>query len=102
VRSQDFARPLGDCKSIGAFFGSLPEILAARELRDLARVIAQTHRGGRTVLMMTGAHSLKTELSPLIAQWLREDVLSALTLNGAGMIHALPPNVGAFMSRVRG
>lgn len=87
VRSQDFARPLGKDASIGEFLDSLPAILAARELRELARAIAQTHRAGRTVLLMTGAHSLKTGLSPLIVQWLGEGVLSALALNGAGMIH---------------
>ncbi|HLH77484.1 MAG TPA: hypothetical protein VKV28_11815, partial [Candidatus Binataceae bacterium] len=66
---------------------SLPAILAARELRELARIIAQTHRAARTVLLMSGAHALKTGLSPLIVQWLRDGVLSALALNGAGMVH---------------
>jgi deoxyhypusine synthase len=66
---------------------SLPAVLAAGQLRELARAIADAHRGGRTFLLMAGAHPIKTGLSPLICELLRDGILSAVATNGAAIIH---------------
>lgn len=84
---EDFARPLTPGASFGHFMDSLPSVLAAGQLRELARFIADAHLGGRTFLLMTGAHSIKTGLSPLICELLRDGILSAVATNGAAVIH---------------
>jgi hypothetical protein len=87
VRLEDFARPLKPGGSFGQFLDSLPAILAAAELRELARRIARSHRAGRTFLLMAGAHPIKTGLSPLICELIRDRILSAVAMNGAAIIH---------------
>src|SRR5260370_8930086 len=75
------------------FFDSLPEVLAARDLRELARSIARARRGGRTFLLMMGAHPLKVGLGPIICDLLPDRILSAIATNAAPIIHdfELPP-----------
>ena len=87
VRLEDFARPLEPGATLGQFMDSLPAVLAAGDLRELARRIARAHRSGRTFLLMAGAHPIKTGLSPLICQLLRDGILSAVAMNGAAIIH---------------
>jgi deoxyhypusine synthase len=87
VRIQDFARPLKPGDSFAHFIDSLPDILAAGDLRELARRIAVAHRTGRTFLLMAGAHPIKTGLSPLICELIRDGILSAVAMNGAAIIH---------------
>jgi hypothetical protein len=87
VKRGQFARPLRVGARVGAFIDSLPAVLAAADLRELARRMAVAKRGGRTVLMLSGAHPLKVGLSPIICAMLRDGVLSAIATNGAAMIH---------------
>jgi deoxyhypusine synthase len=87
VQLEDFARPLKPGATFGQFLDSLPATLAAGNLRELARRIADAHRGGRTFLLMSGAHPIKTGLSPLICELIRDGILSAVAMNGAAIIH---------------
>jgi deoxyhypusine synthase len=87
VRLADFARPLAPGATFGQFLDTLPNVLAARDFRELARRIAHAHRTGRTFLLMAGAHPIKTGLGPLICDLLRGGILSAVATNGAAIIH---------------
>src|SRR5947207_3097989 len=87
VDQKQFATPVGAGASIRELLDGLPDILAGRDLRTLARAIAQTHRSKRTFLMMTGAHPIKVGLSPIICGLLRDGILSAIATNGASIIH---------------
>lgn len=70
-----------------SFLEGLPDILAARSLRETARAIARAHRNKKTVLLGMGAHSIKVGLSPLIIDFMERGVLSGVAMNGAGIIH---------------
>lgn len=87
VRRDQFARSTRAGVTLAGFLDALPAVLAAADLRELARRIAAARRAGRTVLMLSGAHPLKVGLSPLICAMLREGVLSAIATNGAAIIH---------------
>ncbi|MGD0073866.1 MAG: hypothetical protein ABSD31_05940 [Candidatus Binataceae bacterium] len=87
VKREDLARPLKAGATIGQFFDSLPDILAARELRELARRIARAYRGRRTVILLMGAHPIKCGLGPIICDLLRDRIISAVAMNGAAIIH---------------
>ncbi len=87
VRREDFARAFKPGTGFDGFLDSLPSVLAAADLRELARRIARAHRSGRTFLLMAGAHPIKTGLSPLICELIRDGILSAVAMNGATIIH---------------
>ena len=82
-----FARPCRKGGSFREFYDSLPEILAAKQLRVVVDAIVQAHRHRRPVLWMFGAHVIKVGLSPLLIQLIRRKVITAIALNGAGVIH---------------
>ena len=87
VDRRQFAKPLAPGASIGAFLDSLPDMLAAADLRDLARRIAAARRAKRMVLIQMGAHPLKVGLGPLICSLIENGIITALATNGAAMIH---------------
>ena len=87
VSRGQLATPLAKGASMRRFLDSLPDVLAARDLRTLARAIATAHRSGRTFLMMTGAHPIKVGLAPIICELMRDGILSAIATNGAAIIH---------------
>lgn len=90
-RSKVSASALGRISSpgirLGEFLRDLPDLLAARDLRTVARLIAKRHRGGRLVVLGMGAHAIKVGLSPLIIDFMRWGILSAVAMNGAGIVH---------------
>jgi hypothetical protein len=69
------------------FLGSLPRTLSAADLREIVQRIAAAVRAQRPVVLGMGAHPLKVGLSPLIIDLLERGVLSAVAMNGAGIIH---------------
>jgi hypothetical protein len=69
------------------FLSSLPRALAAADLCDIARRMAKAVREQRPIILGMGAHPIKVGLSPLIIDLLERGILSAVALNGAGIIH---------------
>ena len=78
--------PGGD-RSFGAFLGSLPDVLAARDLRTTADAVARAARERRGVVLLLGGHVIKVGLGPLVADWVRRGVVSHVAMNGAAAIH---------------
>ncbi len=87
VSRDQFAQPIAADATLRVFLASLPDVLAARDLLELAQRIAGARRAGRLCLLMMGAHPLKVGLGPLICDLIREGVFNALATNGAAMIH---------------
>ncbi|MGD2080983.1 MAG: hypothetical protein PVJ36_07630 [Nitrospirota bacterium] len=73
--------------SFGKFFGGLPDILAARDLKAVARAVVEARRKGRPVVLGMGAHPIKVGLSPLIIDLMQKGMVTALALNGSCMVH---------------
>lgn len=70
-----------------SFLRGLPDILAARNLKEISRKIADCHKKNRTVVLGMGAHPIKVGLSPLIIDFMERGIIDAIALNGAGVIH---------------
>ena len=70
-----------------SFMHGLPDILAAQNLKEIARKVARAHRGDKTVLLGMGAHPIKVGLSPLIIDFMEKGIIGAVAMNGAGIIH---------------
>ncbi|HEY7029044.1 MAG TPA: hypothetical protein VH438_15630 [Gemmatimonadales bacterium] len=77
----------GSDRSFHAFIDSLPDVLAARNLRLLAAAIAHAKKQQRGVLFLIGGHVAKVGLGPLVVEWLRRGVVTHVALNGAAAIH---------------
>ena len=88
VTPKDFAVPFDPSHgSFRKFIESLPNILAAAQLKD---VVADVVRAGRTkkpVIIMMGAHVVKVGLSPIIIDLVRRKIVTAVAMNSAASIH---------------
>lgn len=80
------AHPPGADMSFSAFWRSLPDILAARDLRLVADDIARA-RGRRAVVVMLGGHVIKVGLGPLLVTLLERGVITHVAMNGSAAIH---------------
>jgi len=89
VKTAAFGRPWQSGGRRSEFLDRLPRILAGGDLRRTITAIASAYRGKRTVMMGMGGHVIKVGLNPLVVDLMRRGVLSAVAMNGAGIIHDL-------------
>jgi hypothetical protein len=81
-----FARALPPSSSFRAFWDSLPNVLAAHDLREFVSHVLHA-RGRRPIIWMTGAHVLKVGLSPVLLDLLKSGFLSSVSSHGAFAVH---------------
>ncbi|MEE2889381.1 MAG: hypothetical protein VX404_02955, partial [Planctomycetota bacterium] len=87
---RDQFRPLCDpAGSIEDLFDSLPDILAARELKSAAEAVSASVESGAQVVAALGGHVVKVGMGPLIIDLMERGVISAIAMNGATAIHDL-------------
>ena len=79
------APPAAD-RAFAAFLRSLPDVLAARDLRAVIGAVAAA-AGRRGVIVMIGGHVIKTGLGPLLVHLMRRGVISHVAMNSAASIH---------------
>jgi hypothetical protein len=89
VTPKAFARVLRNPSkaSFRDFVDSLPRILAADELRDLAADIVRSRKNGKPVIFLIGAHVVKVGLSPVIIDLVKSGVATHVAMNSAAAIH---------------
>jgi hypothetical protein len=87
VDTGGLARPFKPGGSFNDFLNGLPNCLAASELKELVGLTADAVRLKKPVLVMMGAHVIKTGLSPIIVDLIERGIVTGLALNGAGAIH---------------
>src|SRR5262245_59063463 len=89
ARVEDFGRPFAAGGTFAEWLASLPSFLGARDLKQAAAAIAGAARGGRGVVWGIGAHVIKTGLSSIVVDLMERGFVSAIAMNGAGIIHDL-------------
>lgn len=87
VQKEDFARPWEKGGSLKQFLDSLPFLLAARDFRSVSTAIRRAVSRKKTVHWAMGAHPIKVGLNPVLIGLMKGGWISALSLNGAGVIH---------------
>jgi len=87
VSIREFGRPLKRRGRITPFIKTLPDILAARDLRAVIDAVVLARRRKRPVLVGMGAHLTKVGLNPILIDLMERGVISALAVNGAVIIH---------------
>jgi hypothetical protein len=87
VTAGDLAKPARRGASFIEFLDSLPKILAAQDLRDLAQAIHSARKRKRAILWGIGGHVIKVGLAPVLIDLMDQGYVSGITMNGAALIH---------------
>ena len=87
VSLADFAKPVASNSSVTKFLETLPNILAAADLRSVVHAIQQAKRSRKAVIWGMGGHVIKTGLGPVIADLMGRGFVSGIAMNGAALIH---------------
>ncbi|MCK5115490.1 MAG: hypothetical protein KAR44_02750 [Candidatus Aegiribacteria sp.] len=69
------------------FVRSLPDLLAVKDMKKLARAIIKAKNAGASRIIMYGGHVIKCGLGPLLVKWIKNGTINCLATNGAGTIH---------------
>jgi hypothetical protein len=86
VQHTDFARPWQPDTGFAGWLDALPRILAAGDLRAIVSALRSARDAGGIVWGL-GAHVIKTGLAPVLIDLMERGFVSAVALNGAGVIH---------------
>ena len=86
VSAGDVARPVGPGATVAQFLQSLPNVLAAADLRAVVEAVYAAKQNSG-VLWGLGAHVIKTGLGPTLIDLMRRGFVSAIATNGAAVIH---------------
>lgn len=89
VDRADFARPWKPDGTLKDFLEQLPDILAAKDFREVVSAIAKAHKEGKSVVVAMGAHVIKAGLNPVVIDMMERGIITAIAMNGAGIIHDL-------------
>src|SRR5437660_1919898 len=87
VSVRDFAKPSGTNSSLTKFLGSLPDILAGEDLRNLLAAIHSARKQRRAILWGIGGHVIKVGLGPVLIDLMKRGFVSGIAMNGAALIH---------------
>lgn len=87
VQLSDFATPWQAGGTFKAFAAGFPDILAVKTLRAVAQAIIAAHRNHRPVIVGIGAHVIKVGLAPILTDLMERGIVTAIAMNGAGIIH---------------
>jgi hypothetical protein len=87
VSVRDFAKPLPANTSFAKFLDSLPNFLAANDLRRVLSAIQTTRKQRRAILWGIGGHVIKVGLGPLLVDLMKRGFVSGIAMNGAALIH---------------
>src|SRR5438128_816876 len=87
AREEDFAKPVARGASFKSWFDSLPAILGGADVRRVVDAIVAARKRGAGIVWGIGAHVIKTGVSPVLIDLMERGYVSALAMNGAGIIH---------------
>ena len=98
VRRSDFARPWDPASGVKGLLASLPELLAGADFRAVVGALHHARSTDRGIVWGLGAHVIKTGLAPILIDLMERGYVSALAMNGAGLIHDFEIAVGGATS----
>jgi hypothetical protein len=89
VSTGDFAGVWQKGAGFKEFFKRLPDILAGNDIKTVISCTADAFRQGKSIVFAMGAHVIKVGLTPIIVDLMERGMITAVALNGAGIIHDL-------------
>jgi hypothetical protein len=87
VSVRDFAKHPAANTSLTKLLDSLPNILAAADLRHLLHAIHTARKQRRAIVWGLGGHVIKVGLGPILIDLMNRGFVSAIAMNGAALIH---------------
>src|SRR5467141_4079154 len=87
VSVRDFAKAPATNSSLTKFLDSLPNILAADDLRHLLAAIHRARKQRKAILWGIGGHVIKVGLGPVLIDLMKRGFISGIAMNGAALIH---------------
>jgi hypothetical protein len=87
VSVADFAKLPDKNVSISKFMDSLPNFLAAEELRQLLGAVQRARANKKAILWGIGGHVIKVGLGPVLIDLIERGFVSSIAMNGAALIH---------------
>lgn len=87
ARREEFAHPWRPASGMPGFIDSLPKMLAAADFRAVVAAMRATRDRDGGIVWGFGAHVLKVGLGPILIDLMERGFVSALAMNGAGIIH---------------
>ncbi len=87
VSVRNFAKPPAANASLTKFLDSLPNILAAEDLRHVLGAIHGARKQRKPILWGIGGHVIKVGLGPVLIDLMKRGFVSGIAMNGAALIH---------------
>lgn len=88
VTPNQFARVFDPRReSFSRFIASLPDILVGQDLRRIVDDIVKARSRKKPVVVLMGAHVIKVGLAPLLIDLIKQNIITAVGMNGAAAIH---------------
>jgi hypothetical protein len=87
VSIRDFAKAPTANASLAKFLDSLPNVLAAEDLRQLLGAIHSARKQRKAILWGIGGHVIKVGLGPVLIDLMKRGFVSGIAMNGAALIH---------------
>lgn len=87
VDIDNFAQILPADKIFSQFIRSLPDILAGKDFKEFIFLMEHAKKKRKAIILALGAHVIKVGLNPVLIDLMKEGWITALALNGAGVIH---------------
>ena len=87
ANAADFARPYVAGSGMDAFVESLPSILAGADFKSVVSALKEARAANGGIIWGLGAHVIKTGVSPVLIDLMERGYVSAIAMNGAGVIH---------------
>jgi hypothetical protein len=85
--SLEDAASIPSSDSVAGLLASLPDVLKARDFRELVQALLKARDAKRTIVWMVGAHVVKCGLTPVLADLAEKGFITHLATNGAAAIH---------------
>jgi len=89
VSTTDFAKTWQKGSNFKDFLDSLPGVLAGSDIKAVISSIAKAFREKKTIVFAMGAHVIKVGLNPVVIDLMERGIITAVAMNGAGIIHDL-------------
>ncbi len=87
VKVSSFGIPIETNGTFAKFLDTLPAFLKADDLKEICRWWNQARKENKQIILMMGDALIKLGLSPYIMRLIDEGFLTALAMQGAGIIH---------------
>jgi hypothetical protein len=89
VSTAAFAKAWQKGSDFKDFLGWLPDILAGDDIKAVISSTVNAYKASKTIVFAMGAHVIKVGLNPIVIDLMERGIITAVAMNGAGIIHDL-------------